>query len=195
MYKSIDFISFQNMFSTDKKCWDYLVKRRWSNGFICPKCQCKQFSYITTRKLFQCTNCRHQCSVTAGTVFHKTRTSLQLLFWLLYFIAYNKNGQSALDLTRKLKISYKVAWTMTQKIRTAMIDRDANYKLAGLIEFDDAYFGAKNVPGLRGRGADKKTPVLVVAQLDKNNNPQYASMIVVENLQKKNVAAIAKKNN
>ena len=194
MYKIIDFINFQKLFSTDKKCWRFLFKQRWPKGFICPKCGCTCYSFINTRKLCQCKSCRYQCSVTAGTVFHKTRTPLKKLFWLVYFIAHDKNGHSALDLTRKLNISYKVAWSMGQKIREAMIARDVNYKLAGLLELDDAYFGAKNVPGLRGRGADKKSPVIVAAQLNNNNKPMYASMIVIDNLEKENIKLTAEAN-
>ena len=194
MYKIIDFLNFQKLFSTDQKCWRFLFKQRWPKGFICPKCGCKYYSFIKTRRLCQCKSCRYQCSVTAGTVFHKTRTPLKKLFWLVYFIAHDKNGHSTLDLTRKLNISYKVAWSMGQKIREAMIERDINYKLAGLLELDDAYFGTKNVPGLRGRGADKKSPVIVVAQVTNNNKPMYASMIVIDNLEKENVKLAAEKN-
>lgn len=194
MYKVIDFFKFQKLFSTNKKCWRFLFKQRWPKGFICPKCRCLDYSFVKTRKLYQCKSCRYQCSVTAGTIFHKTRTPLKKLFWLVYFIAHDKNGHSALDLTRKLNISYKVAWSMGQKIREAMIERDANYKLAGLLELDDAYFGAKNVPGLRGRGADKKSPVIVAAQLDDNKIPMYAFMVVVDNLEKENVKQTAIEN-
>jgi len=75
-----------------------------------------------------------------------------------------------------------------------MIERDANYKLAGLLELDDAYFGAKNAPGQRGRGADKKSSVIVAAQLDDNKRPMYASMIVVDNLEKESVKQTATEN-
>jgi len=194
MYKNIEFFDFQKLFSTERKCWRYLFKQRWPNGFICPQCGCDQYSFIKTRKLYQCSNCRSQCSVTSGTIFHKTRTLLVKLFWMVYFIAHDKDGHSALDLTRKLKISYKVAWSMGHKIRAAMVERDANYKLAGLLELDDAYFGGKNISGKRGRGADKKVSVIVAAQLTENNKPQYASMTVVENLKEQNVKNVANEN-
>jgi len=109
MYKIIDFFSFQKLFSTDQTCWNFLFKQRWPDGFICPKYDCSDYSFIETRKLCQCKSCRYQCSVTAGTIFHKTKTSLKKIFWLIYFISHDKIGHSALDLTRKLDISYKVA--------------------------------------------------------------------------------------
>lgn len=192
MYNRIDFLEFQKMFSTEKRCWQYLFKKRWPNGYICPKCGCNHYYFISTRALYQCKACRYQCSVTAGTIFHKTRTPLVKLFWMIYFIAHDKNGHSALDLTRKLKISYKVAWTMSHKIREAIMARDAHYQLAGLVELDDAFFGGKNVPGPRGRGAANKVTVLVAAQVTESNQPKYASMQVIENLQKENVQRTVK---
>ena len=145
--KNINFFEFQKQFSSEKKCYRYLFKTRWPNGFICPKCGCMEYSYIKTRSLYQCKSCRYQCSLTAGTIFHKTRTPLVKLFWMVFFIAHDKNGHSALDLTRKLNISYKVAWSMCHKIREAMIEHDRKYQLAGLIELDDSYFGGKKASG------------------------------------------------
>ena len=192
--KNINFFDFQKLFSTEKKCYRYLFKTRWPNGFICPKCGCMEYSYIKTRSLYQCKSCRYQCSLTAGTVFHKTRTPLVKLFWMVFFIAHDKNGHSALDLTRKLNISYKVAWSMCHKIREAMIEHDRKYQLAGLIELDDSYFGGKKASGPRGRGALNKVPVIVAAQLTEDYRPQYASMTVVENMKEENIKKTAQEN-
>lgn len=194
MIQAINFFQFQKMFSTNQKCWQYLIKIRWPNGFICPECCCKQYSFIKTRRLFQCRNCGYQCSATAGTMFHKTRTPLYKLFWLVFFIAHDKNGHSALDLTRKLGISYKVAWSIGHKVRSAMLERNSSQLLAGLIELDDTYFGSKNVAGARGRGAGKKTAVLVAAQTNSENKPQYASMEIIDNLLKETIEQAVEKN-
>ena len=67
-----------------------------------------------------------------------------------------KSGISMKSLQRMLEIkTYKTVWTMGHKIRKALAHPDANYKLAGLIEMDDTYFGAPK-PGKRGRGAAAK---------------------------------------
>jgi hypothetical protein len=192
MNNEISFFDFQELFSTNQKCWQYLFNVRWPKGFICPECMSNEYYFIKTRRLWQCKHCHYQCSVTAGTIFHKSRTPLYKLFWIIFFVAHDKNGHSALDLTRKLSISYKVAWLMCQKIRTAMLERNSSQLLAGLIELDDAYYGAKNAPGKRGRGAAQKTSVLVAAQTDEQNRPQFASMEVLDNMQQKTIAAIVK---
>lgn len=71
---------------------------------------------------------------------------------------------------------------MTHKIRSAMADRDSQYQLKNLLKVDDAYFGGQRAPGKRGRGADKKTTVIVAVQLSPKEKPQYASMTTVANM-------------
>jgi hypothetical protein len=77
-------------------------------------------------------------------------------FWMIWRMGRQKSGTSMTSLQRMLEIkNYKTVWTMGHKIRKALADRDAAYKLAGLIEMDDTYFGAPK-PGKRGRGAAGK---------------------------------------
>jgi hypothetical protein len=71
---------------------------------------------------------------------HKTRTSLVAWFWAIYLIAHDKRGSSSLLLKKTLGVSYQTAWAISHKIRKAMVDRDSQYKLAGLIKMDDAYY-------------------------------------------------------
>ena len=90
----------------------------------------------------KCKNCSYQVSVTAGTIFHKTRTPLRTWFWMIYLLSQNKSGYSVNGLQKFLNIHlYKTAWLMAQKIRKALADREAQYRLAGIIEMDDSYFG------------------------------------------------------
>jgi transposase-like protein len=191
MYKSISFFEFQKKFSTDNKCSKYLFIQRWPQGFICPRCGHTRYSFHNTKILYQCSNCRYQTSLTAGTIFHETRTSLRKWFWMIFLIGHSKTGISILMLQKLLDIgSYKTAWTMSQKIRKAMADRDSQYKLAGLVEMDDSYYGAKNATGKRGRGADKKSKVVISVGL-KNDRPTYASMQVVDAVSSDNIKDVA----
>jgi len=183
MYNNINFFEYQNKFSSDSDCRKYLFESRWPNGFECPKCQCNDHSYISSRELYQCSNCRYQCSVIVGTIFESTKTPLFKWFWMIFLIANSKNGYSSSAFTNLLSIAYGTALSMTHKIRTAMAARDAKYQLAGLVEMDDAFFGGKNHKGKRGRGSENKSTVIVGVQLSqKNERPQYIDMIKVENL-------------
>ena len=192
MYQAIDFFGFQKRFATEARCRNYLIKRRWPDGFVCPRCQHDDAYFIKTRLLYQCKNCRYQVSVTAGTVFHRTRTPLRLWFWMIYLLSQNKNSYSVLGLQKLLTINlYKTAWMMAHKIRKALADRDARYRLAGLIEMDDAYFGQRKEPGKRGRGSENKARVIVSVKLDEWQNPLFANMRVVPHVDKENIAQLA----
>ena len=116
------------------------------------------------RLLFQCSACKYQVSVTAGTIFHKTRTPLVKWFWMIFMMARQKSGVSMLSLQRMLGIrSYKTVWTMGHKIRKAMEDWDSQYQLAGLVEMDDAFIGPRK-PGPPGRRAIGKSKVVIAVE-------------------------------
>ena len=77
--------------------------------------------WLSTRPKIQCRACRHQVSLTAGTIFHATK--LPLTSWLLamWLVATAKNGISSVELGRRLGIKQTNAWALKQKecFRTA----------------------------------------------------------------------------
>lgn len=137
----------------------------------------QKYYLISKRRLYQCQDCGYQASLTAGTVFHKTHTPLQKWFWAIFLVSNDKRGYSALALTNSINVSYPIAWLMLQKIRAAMSDRDSQYKLSGLIQLDDAFFGGPD--GLQGRGTDK-TPVYVAVSTSNDGKPLYVKMKAVK---------------
>jgi transposase-like protein len=178
---SLSLIEFQDKFSSEEACQEHLFAMKWPNGFKCPKCGHEQCYFIETRKLYQCKQCHYQSSLTANTVMHRTRTPLRIWFWMIYLLSRDKRGKSTLSLSKELNINYPKAWTMTQKIRAAMSSRDAHYKLAGLVEMDESYFGGPTNGRKRGRGTDK-SKVLIAVSLNQDGKPQYAKMQVVDEL-------------
>lgn len=192
MYESMTLLEFQKRFTSEEDCLQYLFEKRWPNGFECPRCDAREAYYLSARKLFQCTSCRYQASVTAGTIFHRTRTPLRIWFWMIFLMSRNKAGHSMLGLQKLLGIrGYRTAWTMGHKIRKAMADRNERYQLAGLIEMDDAFFGGRR-PEKRGRGAHHKARVLVAAE-NQGEQPGFASMDVVERIDEESVRRVARK--
>jgi transposase-like protein/transcription elongation factor Elf1 len=164
MYSITKVKQFRRKFRTEKDCIKYLIKRKWPEGFRCPRCGHEKATLITTRKTYQCKQCHHQTSVIANTIFHKTRKPLRDWFWAIFIVATRTTGSSARQLQHDLDISYPTAWCWCHKIRKAMSDRDTRYSLNGFIELDDAYIGGKNKPGKRGRGASGKTAVMVAVE-------------------------------
>lgn len=122
----------------------------------------------------------------------KTRTDLTKWFLAIYLIAHDKRGVSATRLSEELEVTYLTAWLMIHKIRQAMRKRDAAYTLAGIVELDDAFFGAPSEGGKRGRGTDK-TKVLVGVSLNKEGHPLFLKMEVVPNIKGESLTKFAKK--
>ena len=186
-------LEFQGKYGTEEQCRKYLSEARWPEGFECPRCQHKAYYSVQRRELYHCKACAYQSSVTAGTIFDKTRTPLTKWFMAIYLMGEDKRGISALALKKKIGVSYTTAWTMLQKIRHAMGERDNNYYLSGIVEFDEAFFGAPTEGGKRGRGTDK-TPVLVSVSLTDDGKPNMVCMEVVENADGETVEDFAEDN-
>ena len=186
---AISFKEFRARYNTEDACRAELFRLRFPDGFICPVCGCREYYPVRSRSTCQCRACRHQTSVTAGTVMHRTKLPLTIWFWAIYLCATDKRGISAVQLSRTLGISYDSAWHLLDRIRTAMGQRDENYLLSGIVELDDGYIGGNSHNGKRGRGTDK--PKIVVA-LSKSTNGAalYARMKVVENIQGKTLQQI-----
>jgi len=157
-------MKFEQYFSTEEACREYLLHLRWPNGFKCPRCH-RQKAWKTSQDLYYCTNCNYKASVTAGTIFQDTRKPLKIWFQAIWYVTNQKHGVSALGLQRALGLgSYRTAWAWLHKLRCAMI-RPGRDRLSGIIEVDEAYIGGSK-PGKRGRGAAGKSLVVVVAQKD-----------------------------
>lgn len=161
MSRILSLYDFEAAFPDEEACWRYLVRVRWPGGFACPRCCGSEAGFIRTRKLFECKRCGYQCSVTAGTLFHRCRLPLRTVFWGVYFVATTKKGVSACELQRKLGLgSYKTAWLLRRKIQHALRHQEA--WLRGLVEVDEVYVGTVG-SGKGGRGTGK-VPVAVAVE-------------------------------
>jgi transposase-like protein len=111
--KTLSLPQFQKKFGTEKACQKHLFRLRWPEGFRCPRCENQEAYFHRTRYLYHCKACGYQASLTAGTIFHKTRTPLTKWFWMIWLMGRQKSGISMLSLQRMLDIpSYK--WTTRQ---------------------------------------------------------------------------------
>lgn len=166
--ESINLVDFVKRFPNDNACRKYLFKMRWPEGFKCPVCGNGEYYLLTKYHLYQCTDCSHQVSVTAGTVMHKTKVPLLKWFLALFLVATDKRGCSALTIQRHIKVNYKTAWLMLHKMRHAMARQDQQYLLDGLIQLDEAYFGGPN--GKQGRGTEKAVAFVAVSTAISEDN-------------------------
>ncbi|WP_051314589.1 IS1595 family transposase [Alteribacter aurantiacus] len=173
-------LDFHQRFRTEEDCYKYLVKLKWADGFVCDRCHHTSCTELYHRKfpLYQCKNCHYQASAIVGTIFERTRTSLLKWFMAIWQMATDKRGFSAKQLERNIGVTYKTAWLMLHKIREAMIEREHMYFLNGIVELDEAFFGAPKKGGKRGRGTDK-TMVLAAVSLTDDGKPNFAKMEVI----------------
>lgn len=138
---------FLDWFPDEAACLAYLERLRWPGGFMCPRCGVRDEPYRANRVRLMCRHCGHQGTVTAGTVFTKTRTPMRSWFAATWYVTNQKSGVSALGLQRVLGLgSYQTAWAMLHRLRRAMV-RPGRERLAGVVEVDETYVGG---PG-RGR--------------------------------------------
>jgi transposase-like protein len=196
-YSDMSWMIFQEEFRSEDDCVDWLFRTRWPHDFECPKCGGKKYWQLKTRSIYKCASCRHQVSITAGTIFHKTRIPLLKWFMLIYRMSTSKTGVSINEMKRELEINdYKTIWVMAHKVRKAMADRDAQYKLAGLVEIDESFFGPKS-NGKRGRGANNKQLVIVAVSTwtDRKGkeHPAFAHAFIAEDAKAETIEGILRR--
>jgi transposase-like protein len=152
---------FVKMFADDASCATSLERLRWSHGFVCPACQQQHEPWRQTRGRLVCPSCRHQTTVTTGTIFDKTRTPLTTWFDAAWPMTMAKNGMSAKTLEQTMGISYHVAWHMLHRFRVAMV-RGSRESLSGEVEVDESLIGGVEEGGKRGRGTSKEVVAIAV---------------------------------
>ena len=156
--------AFETWFPDDDACREFLAKLRWPDGFVCPACGGGE-SWVTARGLWMCRACGRQSSVTAGTIFHRSRYPLRMWFAAMWFVCSQKNGVSALGLQRVLGFgSYETAWAWLHKLRRAMVrpDRELLGGEGVAVEVDQTFLGAPMAGRAGPRYANKAEIVIAV---------------------------------
>jgi transposase-like protein len=163
-----DVMKFEEVFATEEQCREYIVRVRYKEGtYSCPLCHSNK-SWRVRENTYECAECHHQESILSGTLFQDTHKPLRLWFRAMWYITSQKNGTSALGLQRILGLgSYKTAWTWLHKLRRAMV-RPGRDRLSGMVEVDEAFFGAPETGGKRGRGGENKVQVAIAVEINAN---------------------------
>src|SRR5215210_6754083 len=140
---------FMREFPDDQACLEHLWRSRYSadgENAECPKCErerrFKRYKTKQGRQSWTCTGCGHHVHPTAGTIFHKSSTSLHLWFYAAYLMASTRCGISAKQLERELGVNYRTAWRMMNRIRNELMADDGE-QLFGDVEIDETSWGGK----------------------------------------------------
>jgi transposase-like protein len=155
---------FDEWFSSEAACVEFVRRLRWPDGFRCPGCGGRK-AWATARGQLQCAACQRPTSAIAGTIFDGTRKPLRTWFQAMWYVTSQKLGGSALGLQRVLGLgSYQTAWAWLHKLRRAMV-RPGRDRLTGHVEVDETYVGGPE-GGWHGRRTATKAIVVVAAQED-----------------------------
>jgi transposase len=150
-------MEFAREFPDDATCLEWLWRKQYAaDGHTthCPSCDReRRFHRVNGRPCYDCDTCGHHVHPTAGTIFHKSSTSLQLWFLAMYMITSTRCGVSAKTLERELGVTYKTAWRMFNKIRNELMEQD-NEPLSGTVEADETFIGGKMRQSDRSRDPD-----------------------------------------
>ncbi len=149
---------FLRDYGTEAKCYRALYKARWPQGFRCPCCGGRPRSRFRRegRVYYQCRACRHQTTLTSGTLFEASKVPLTTWFLAMHLLTASKTNLSALELKRQLGVCYRTAWKIKHKIMQAMTEREESRQLDGFVQVDDAYLGGERNGGKPGRGSENK---------------------------------------
>ena len=180
----VSFMEFVREYPDDAACLDYLWRTRYAEDgehAECPKCeQVRSFKRYDTkqqRQSWTCTACGHHIHPTAGTIFHKSSTSLALWFYAIYLMSSSKCGIAAKQLEREIGVNYKTALRMLHLIREYLMEQDYTGPLYGKVEADETFIGGKVREGDRAkarregkplnRGPATKTRAIVVGAVER----------------------------
>jgi len=160
-------LDFQKMFPGEAACLHYLEKMRWPSGFACEKCLKvnKPFRVATRPRVIKCRSCHHESSVTAGTVMHRSKTSIHVWFWAAYLVATQTPGVSATELQKQLGISrYETSFQLLHKLRAVMV-RPGHDKIGAKLslELDIVFVGGKTKSGIQGK--TDQAPVIIAVEI------------------------------
>jgi len=188
----VTLVEFMEMYPTEDACRQALFEQRWREGFCCPRCAHTVAWYLPGRGLHECAGCGYQASVTAGTLFHKTRTDLRKWLLAIWLLASMKKPPSAAELARQLGVTGKTAWLLRRKITHAMRRGEHELLLRGVVELDESLVGGRDRgSGKRGRTSRRKTLVAVSAEQTPRGGLGRAHLRVIDNVSAKTLTKAA----
>ncbi len=131
-------------FSDPDRAFEAAKEFRWPGGTVtCPRCNGSKHSFIKTRRIWFCYDCKKQFTVKVGTIFEDSPLGMDKWMIALWLLANCKNGISSYELAKVLGIRQNTAWFMLHRIREAMKQDTTKHKFGfgGPVESDETFIG------------------------------------------------------
>ena len=196
-------IIFISEFPDEQSCKNKFKEYRDQAGVVCAKCNGTQHYWKSDKEQYECKKCKTRTTLKSGTVLHKSKLPYRYWFITMHLLTSTKKSFSAKEIQRQLGHKrYAPIWHMVHKLRKTMGTRDEEYVLAGRIELDEGYFSTeipaeeKDKPLKRGRGSQKKSKVIVMAERKVVESPKpgkkprrvgYLKMKVIDDLTRETI--------
>jgi transposase-like protein len=189
MAKYIGLYEYRKIIANEKVAYEFIRKVRWPKGVRCPRCEYPRNRHFVENGVprHQCKKCDYKFSDITGTIFQNTK--LPLTKWIAA-IGLFKIGISALQLSKEISISYRIAWKLMHKLRNIVDDPLLN-QMCGKIEIDETYYGGREHRHRKyGKtGFTNKTPVIGIRSRDGK-----VKTIALPNLQSQKIKQILKEH-
>lgn len=187
-------------FANDETAFEFMKGIRWSDGIVrCPQCDGTTVSFISTRKLWTCRDCktRKQFTLRVGTILEDSPIKFDKWICAFWLIANAKNGISSYEIGRALGVTQRTGWFMLQRIRLAL-QNGTIVKIGGTVEVDETYIGgkarnmhkaAKEKRGMKGKSTGQWHLQPVQGLLERTTKDRASRVILkhVENNTKKHL--------
>jgi transposase-like protein/DNA-directed RNA polymerase subunit RPC12/RpoP len=206
----MNLLEFNQVFPDEASCKQKFREVREREGVVCSRCGSTEYYWKKDKEQFECKKCKHRTTLKSGTVMHKSKLPFRYWFIAMHLLSSTKKTFSAKEIQRQIGHKrYQPIWEMLHKIRQSMGKRDDKYNLSGELELDDGFFTTvipeekKGEKLKRGRGSQKKSKVLVMAESEEVAIPKknkktrrvgYLKMKVIPDLKAETIELSVDKN-
>jgi hypothetical protein len=207
----MNLLNFISQYPDESSCRKKFKEFRDREGVFCPACGHNAHYWKRDKECYECKQCGKRQSLRANTIMHGSQLPFRYWFVAIHLLTSTKKSFSASEIQRQLGHPYyEPIWTMVHKLRTAMGKRDEQYTLSGVLELDEGFFSTetdedeKDKPLKRGRGSQKKSKVLVMAEsepIEGENTPKgkprkvgHIKMLVIPDLKASTITALVEDN-
>lgn len=167
----MNLLDFYHQYPDEASCEEAFRRFREHHGLFCSQCGGLRLSWNPSHKSWTCLDCKHEMQLRSGTVMQDSHLPVRDWFAAMFLLTATKRAISTKEIQRQIgRKRYQPVWEMVHKLRDVMGKRDECYPLHGNMEIDEGFFSTetpeeqKDCPLKRGRGSQRKTSVLVMAE-------------------------------